>query len=62
MGRLTAVPFEVCLICDYEAHNCADFSTQIEAQACHDRCFTIVGYDVHDLDRDDDSIACETLP
>jgi hypothetical protein len=41
-------------------HNCTDFSTQAETQACYNNCMTIVGYDVRHLD--DDGIACEMLP
>lgn len=58
----TTVPFEVCPICDYNAYNCDAFAIQIEAQACHDHCFSLVGYDVHRLDADNDGIACESLP
>ncbi|MCA9975743.1 MAG: excalibur calcium-binding domain-containing protein [Anaerolineales bacterium] len=58
----TAVPFQVCQICTYNAYNCDAFATQIEAQACHDHCFSLVGYDVHRLDADNDGIACEVLP
>lgn len=55
-------PPSVCSICTYNAYNCADFATQAEAQACYEHCLTVVGYDVHDLDRDCDGIACEALP
>ena len=49
-------------ICSYNAYNCGDFDFQIEAQACHDYCFALVGYDVHGLDGDNDGLACEALP
>lgn len=44
--------------CESNIYNCADFSTQAEAQAVFDACPT----DVHKLDRDNDRIPCETLP
>jgi hypothetical protein len=40
----------------------SDFSTQAEAQAVHDACFAQVGFEVHNLDQDNDGIACESLP
>jgi hypothetical protein len=51
-----------CSICTHDAYNCSDFSTQAEAQACHDYCLQQVGYDVHGLDGDGDGEACESLP
>lgn len=57
----TAAP-EGCTVCTANVYNCSDFSTQAEAQACHDYCFEQVGYDVHQLDGDDDGEACESLP
>jgi hypothetical protein len=51
-----------CTICTSDVYNCSDFSTQAEAQACHDYCFDQVGYDVHGLDGDGNGIACESLP
>jgi hypothetical protein len=51
-----------CNICSYDEYNCGDFSTHNQAQACFDYCWSIVGYDVHNLDRDGDGIACESLP
>lgn len=49
-------------ICSYNAYNCSDFATQGEAQAVYEYCLAQVGYDVHILDRDNDGVACETLP
>lgn len=43
--------------CGYNKYNCDDFTTQEEAQAVFEQCEG----DVHDLDRDDDGIACEDL-
>ena len=60
----TATPTEqpeVCS-CSGDIHNCSDFDTQAEAQACFDYCLAEVGYDVHRLDADHDGVACESLP
>ncbi|GAG83978.1 unnamed protein product, partial [marine sediment metagenome] len=43
-------------------YNCSDFSTQAAAQACYDYCISQGAGDIHDLDRDNDGIACESLP
>lgn len=51
-----------CTICTSNVYNCSDFSTQAEAQTCHDYCWEQVGFDVHRLDADDDGEACESLP
>jgi hypothetical protein len=48
--------------CTYDRYDCTDFSSRDEAQACHNYCMALVGYDVHHLDGDDDGIACEMLP
>ncbi|MFH1376256.1 MAG: excalibur calcium-binding domain-containing protein [Candidatus Woesearchaeota archaeon] len=44
--------------CSYNKYNCADFSTQAQAQVMLEKC----GYDVHYLDGDGDGVACESLP
>lgn len=49
-------------ICSHNAYNCADFDSQAEAQAVFDYCMDRVGFDVHQLDRDNDGEACEALP
>ena len=41
--------------CSYNIYNCSDFDSQEEAQ----NVFEICENDVHDLDRDNDGIACE---
>lgn len=41
--------------------NCSNFSSQSAAQACHNKCVREVGYDVHELDGDNDNRACERL-
>ncbi len=47
--------------CSYNAYNCGDFNTHAEAQDVFEMCGG-VSNDVHDLDRDSDGSACETLP
>ncbi|MCI0563770.1 MAG: thermonuclease family protein [Nitrososphaera sp.] len=47
--------------CSGNKYNCGHFSTHAEAQACFNYCIPTVG-DVHDLDRDGDGLACESLP
>lgn len=47
--------------CTRNVYDCADFSTQAEAQACFDLCFPKAG-DIHFLDSNKDGEACETLP
>jgi len=42
--------------------NCDDFATQEEAQRCYDYCVSQGYGDVFGLDRDNDGIACESLP
>ncbi len=41
--------------CSYNIYNCSDFKTQKEAQKIFEQCEK----DIHDLDRDDDGVACE---
>jgi len=41
--------------CSHNIYNCSDFDSQEEAQEIFAQCKT----DVHDLDRDNDGIACE---
>jgi micrococcal nuclease len=55
-------PPPVCQTCVYDAYNCADFSTHLQAQACYEYCLQQVGTDVHRLDGDHDGLACENLP
>jgi len=47
--------------CGYNAYNCADFSTHTEAQALFEACGG-TAKDIHQLDQDNDGIACESLP
>jgi len=48
--------------CGGNYYNCDNFPTQATAQACFNYCWSVVGYDVHRLDRDGDRIACEWNP
>ena|SRR3989344_5055954 len=47
--------------CSSNTYNCTDFTTKAEAQHVFDLCGG-VSNDVHELDRDSDGEACETLP
>jgi hypothetical protein len=51
-----------CNTCAENTYNCDDFPNREAAQSCFDYCYNLVGYDVHDLDRDHDMLACEWLP
>ncbi len=51
-----------CNICTRNSYNCSDFSTQTEAQACYDYCYTQSGEDIHHLDGGGDGVVCESLP
>ncbi|MEK9157392.1 MAG: thermonuclease family protein [Patescibacteria group bacterium] len=48
--------------CASNSYNCGNFSTHSEAQSVYECCMVQVGYDVHNLDSDDDGSACESLP
>ncbi len=48
-------------ICSYNAYNCTDFTTHSEAQEVYEACGG-VNNDVHNLDREKDGLACESLP
>lgn len=48
-------------ICTYNAYNCGSFATHSQAQSAYDACGGVAS-DVHGLDRDQDGLACETLP
>ena len=48
-------------ICSYNAYNCSDFTTRIQAQTVFDECGG-ASNDIHWLDADGDGIACESLP
>lgn len=48
--------------CSSNLYNCSDFSTQVNAQACYQKCFSAGVGDIHELDNNDDRQACESLP
>ena len=47
--------------CSSNIYNCDSFSTHIEAQEAYESCGGI-NNDVHQLDKDKDGLACESLP
>jgi len=47
--------------CSSNTYNCSDFSRHEDAQNAYGYCMESAGKDVHDLDRDNDGIACEDL-
>ncbi len=47
--------------CSYNAYNCADFATHMQAQNVYEMCGG-VSNDVHGLDADKDGKSCESLP
>lgn len=53
-----------CEMCAWKDFDCSDFKTQEEAQIYYDECknFYYNKIDIHDLDKNDDGVACETLP
>lgn len=57
----TSTTSPVCL-CYADLYNCSDFATQAQAQACYEYCLGQGAGDIHRLDRDNDGVACESLP
>jgi endonuclease YncB( thermonuclease family) len=49
------------IVCSTNTYNCSDFTTKKEAQEVYDQCGG-VGHDVHQLDRNKDGTACDSLP
>ena len=47
--------------CSSDIYDCTDFANQEIAQITYSRCMNEVGYDVHNLDKDNDGKACESL-
>ncbi len=45
--------------CSDDVYNCENFESQAVAQACFDYCQRVENEDVHDLDRDNNGVACE---
>ena len=48
--------------CIGDIENCDSFANRTEIEACFNYCQSVGAGDVHDLDRDDDGIACEENP
>lgn len=46
------------IICSFNYYNCSDFSHS-DAQSVYEYCLSLVSADIHDLDRDNDGLACE---
>lgn len=49
------------IVCSSDVYNCDDFDTHDEAQVVFESCGGLRN-DVHGLDRDEDGLACESLP
>lgn len=54
-------PAAVCS-CSSNSLNCSDFGSHSAAQGCFNYCVAQGAGDIHDLDRDNDGLACESLP
>jgi len=48
--------------CSSDIYNCSNFSTQAGAQDVFNWCVSVGTGDVHQLDKDGNGRACETLP
>jgi endonuclease YncB( thermonuclease family) len=51
-----------CNTCEKNAHDCEDFGSRRQAQACFEVCLERTGEDVHHLDGGGDGFVCESLP
>lgn len=54
-------PLNVKAYCELDTKNCADFTTQADAQKVFEQCGG-TSADIHRLDGDGDGVACESLP
>lgn len=52
-------PAQAACSCSGDALNCTDFGSSSQAQACYDYCISVGVGDVHQLDNNDDGVACE---
>lgn len=57
VATLTSVAY----ICEGDVYNCSNFTTQADAQQVFNYCASLGSGDIHRLDQDNDSIACEEL-
>jgi hypothetical protein len=48
--------------CVEDILGCDDFTTQADAQACLSGCLAQGAGDIHNLDANEDGLACEDLP
>ncbi len=48
--------------CEENVYNCSNFKTQPEAQEVYDTCTSAENRDRHGLDKDGNSLACQSLP
>ena len=55
-------PIPAVCSCAGNIYNCSDFSTHTQAQACYEYCKALGKGDIHCLDRDNNGLACESLP
>ena len=55
----TSPPPQAVCNCSGDVYNCSSFSGSIQAQACFNYCRGQGRGDVHQLDRDNDGLACE---
>ena len=58
-SQLSDLPHQQICSCEENVYNCPYFESREVAQLCFDYCQSTVGSDIHDLDRDNDGIACE---
>jgi uncharacterized membrane protein YraQ (UPF0718 family) len=62
-GNLVAASVDAFCSAQEKDYNCADFTSQPEAQQVYDRCKTLgQNMDVYHLDGDKDGVVCESLP
>ena len=57
----TQIPAGPCE-CTGDLYNCDAFLTQAAAQVCYAYCVSLGVGDIHRLDRDNNGVACESLP
>ena len=60
-GNATVNGVNVTDHCSFNTYDCEDFINHKQAQEIYETCGG-TGNDVHQLDRDKDGVACETLP
>ena len=48
--------------CSGDTYNCGHFKNHKEAQSVFEYCLAQKGFDIHKMDRDNNGVACESLP